>query len=265
MLKLIAQNKYKLMAFIIGLYLLLDVLQHKGQLRVLFPKHFADYPAKSASVKSKSTLINVNKSWKKGIDTREHMNALNPATPGFECDLYFDTAKNNFDIHHDADNSTGFSLEDILKIYQQKKMTASIWLDIKNLNEATAKPALFTLIQFRNKYNLQNKLLVESGRANLLTEFSDSGFYTSYYTPMFNPYLINEEATKQWADSISIVISTAKVNALSGYYFQYSFLHYYFPDYPILTWGDYKPFSLVNWLFRRKIERQNAIYISLYP
>ena len=40
MLKLIAQNKYKLMAFIIGLYLVVDVLQHKGQTRVLFSKDF---------------------------------------------------------------------------------------------------------------------------------------------------------------------------------------------------------------------------------
>ena len=42
MLKWIAQNKYKLMAFIIGLYLLVDVLQHKGQARVLFPKNFTE-------------------------------------------------------------------------------------------------------------------------------------------------------------------------------------------------------------------------------
>ena len=42
MLKLIAQNKYKLMAFIIVLYLLVDVVLHKGQTRVLFPENFTD-------------------------------------------------------------------------------------------------------------------------------------------------------------------------------------------------------------------------------
>jgi hypothetical protein len=265
MLKLIARNKYKLMVFIIGLYLLVDVLQHKGQARVLFPKKFPAYSTGAGLPKSSSTLINTNKHWKKGVNSKALMQDLNEATAGFECDIYFDTVTNIFHVQHDADKSTGTNLDDLLELYGQKKMNAGIWLDIKNLADANAKVILSSLIQLRNKYGLHNKLLTESGRADLLTAFSDSGFYTAYYTPLFNPYQITGQVMKYWADSISTVIKTAKINALSGYYFQYPFLQHYFPEYPVLIWADNAPFRLVNKLFKQEIAGNKSVYIALYP
>lgn len=265
MLKLIAQNKYRLMVFIIGLYLLADVLQHKGQTRVLFPKNFVSFKTEAGLPKSKSSLVSQSKDWKKAVNTKARMNELEVAASGFECDVYFDTIKNIFDVHHDADKSVGQDLTGLLDIYKEKKFTASIWLDFKNLNDANAGSALALLIYLRNTYSLQNKLLVESGRADLLSAFSDSGFYTSYYTPLFNPYQIKDAEVKFWADSISTVIKNARVNALSGYYFQYAFLHHYFPDYPVLIWADKQRFSLINRLFRMKVSGDKSIFIALYP
>jgi hypothetical protein len=265
MLKRIGQNKYKVMAFIVGLYLLVDVLQHKGQARVLFPK---DFPAGEGHIlqpQSKSTIININKNWKKGINTIEKLNELKVETPGFECDVYFDTATKIFDVYHDPGKSKGLGLDNLLQRYQQKKLTASIWLDIKNLDEGSSTTALRSLIELQKKYSLQNKILIESGRAHLLSAFSDSGFFTSYYVPSFNPYKINEAKTALWGDSISAVISKTKVNALSGYYFQSGFLRHYFPQYPVLTWVDNVDFSLVNLLFQQKINSDRSIFIVLKP
>ena len=265
MLKLIAQNKYKLMVFIIGLYLLVDVLQHKGQTRVLFPKDFTEVKHETLQPQSKSILINQDKNWTKGINTKQRMGELKQAIAGFECDVYFDSSTKSFDVRHDVDKSIGYSLNDLLQLYQQKKLQASIWLDIKNLDDSNAVSVLYLLIQLRNKYNLQNKLLVESGRANLLTAFSDSSFFTSYYIPFFNPYKINKAEMNFWADSIASVIRKSKVNALSGYYFQCSFLRYYFPQYPVLTWTDNSSFSLVNFLFQKKMDADKSISIVLKP
>lgn len=265
MLKRIAQNKYKVMAFIIGLYLVVDVLQHKGQTRVLFPKEFPEYQMTDLEPQNKNMLINANKNWKKGINTIEKLDELDAETAGFECDVYFDTAAKIFDVHHDPGKSTGLSLESLLQHYQQKKLTASIWLDIKNLGDANAVSALQSLLQLQKKYSLQNKILVESNRADLLSDFSDSGFFSSYYVPFFNPYKINEAKTAFWADSISSAISKARVDALSGYYFQSSFLSHYFPKYPFLTWIDKSSFSLVNFLFQKKIAADRSIFIVLNP
>ncbi|MEO7307568.1 MAG: hypothetical protein ABIR78_11360 [Ferruginibacter sp.] len=266
MLKLVAQNKYKLMAFIIGLYLLVDVLQHKGQTRLLFRKSFPEVKQQTQFPQSMSILINKDKTWKKAVNTKEQMNELNPDIKGFECDIYFDTASaRSFDVHHDPGKSIGYSLDDLLQLYRQKNLQASIWLDIKNLDDLTAPVILQSLIELRNKYQLHNKILVESSRADLLTAFSDSGFYTSYYTPMFNPYQMDDAALISRADSISAVLKNSRVNALSGYYFQYPFLHHCFANYPLLIWVANDRFSLVNWLFKRKIARSKAVFIALYP
>jgi len=265
MLKWIAQNKYKVMAFIVGLYLLVDVLQHKGQARVLFSKEFPENKITNLGPQNKNILINANKSWKKGINTIEKLNELDTATAGFECDVYFDTTTKIFDVHHDPDKSTGLGLGSLLQQYQQKKLTASIWLDIKNLASANSPSALQLLVQLQKKYNLQNKVLVESDRADLLSAFSDSGFYTSYYLPLFNPYQLNEAEVKTWAHGITYVISKSKVNAISGYYFQSSFINHYFPKYPVLTWVDNPDFSLVNLLFQKKIAADRSIFIVLKP
>lgn len=265
MLKWIAQNKYKLMVFIIGLYLVVDVLQHKGEARVLLDETFIGGTTDSSQPKSNSILINNNKVWKKAINTREKLDALSAETAGFECDVYFDTVNNSFDVHHDPDKSTGFGLNDLLKQYRQRKLTASIWLDIKNLGGANSVLALQSLLKLRKEYQLQNKILVESGRADLLTAFSDSGFFSSYYVPFFNPYKTDVYQTGLRTYNISSAINKAKINALSGYYFQYPFLHYYFPNYPVLTWVDNNSLSLVNFLFQKKLASDRSVFIVLKP
>lgn len=265
MLKLIAQNKYKLMVCIISLYLFTDVWLHKGQARVLFGKTFPAAALQAGSPKSKSAVVIQNKTWTKGVNTHEQLEQLEITARGFECDVYYDTEKKDFDVYHDADKQTGQTLKALLNQYRQKKMTAAIWLDIKNLTAGNATHVLASLLELQKEYGLQNKLLVESGMAGLLTAFSDSGFYTVYYIPMFNPYQVNDTELKSWADSIVSATNAARVNALSGYYFQYPFLQHYFPRYPVLTWAEKKPLSMVNRLFRNKLAGDTSIAIVLYP
>ena len=264
-LKWIFKNKYKLMAFIIGLYLVVDIIQHKGLTRVLLPKQFPAYKTDTSHPQNKNVLINKNKEWVKAVDSKKLLGKLDSMISGIECDVYFDLQKKIFDVHHDPDNSIGLDLDDLLNDYRKRNLQASIWLDLKNLDDSNYNLAVITLTDLRNKYRLTNKLLVESNRADLLIAFSDSGFYTSYYTPMFNPYQINDEETKHWIDSLSVVIAKSKVNALSGYYFQYPFLHHYFPNYPVLIWAANDRFSLVNWLFKRNIAADKDVFIALYP
>ena len=265
LLKWIFKNKYKLMAFIIGLYLLADIIQHKGLTRGLLPKTFLPYKTDTSHPQNKNILINKNKEWIKAVDSKELLNKVDSTASGIECDVYFDLQKKIFDVHHDPDNSIGLNLDELLNEYNKKGLQASIWLDLKNLDDSNYKLAVITLTYLRNKYRLTNKLLVESSRADLLTAFSDNGFYTAYYTPMFNPYQLNDEETKRWVDSLSSVINKSKVNALSGYYFQYPFLYHYFPNYPVLIWSANDRFSLVNWLFKKKIAGSKEVFIVLYP
>ena len=253
------------MVFIIGLYLVIDIVQHKGLTRVLLPKTFPAYKTDTSYPQNKNILVNKNKEWIKAVNTKELLNKIDAAASGIECDVYFNQQKNIFEIHHDPGKSTGFNLNDLLDSYSKQGLQASIWLDLKNLDDSNYNFTLIALTELRSKFHLTNKLLVESNRADLLIAFSDSGFYTSYYTPMFNPYQINDEETKHWVDSLSVVINKSKVNAISGYYFQYPFLHNYFPNYPVLIWSANDRLSLVNWLFKKKIAASKEVFIALYP
>ena len=264
-LKWLVQNKYKLMAFIIVAYVLADILQHKGLVRVLIPKNFPGYMIDTGFPGNKNALINTNKEWVKGVNSKARMEAVNENSAGLECDIYFDPGKNEFDVHHDKDNSSGLNLDDLLQVYQRRGLRASFWLDFKNLNDSNSKQSVTEILRLRNKFGLIDKLLVESYRVDLLKQFSDSGLYTSYYTPMFNPYLCSEDSLKHWTDYLKAVVDHSSVNALSGYYFQYPFLHHCFPNYPILIWSPNDKFSIVNWWYKKRIASNEAVFISLYP
>ncbi len=264
MLNWAARNKYKLMAAIVAVYLLADGWQHKGLTRVLLPKSFAGI-ADTSYPGSRSVLACTNKEWVQAVNTIQRMNDIPATAAGIECDVYYNSRHNSFEVHHDPGNFTGLTLEALLQTHAKQKCKASLWLDFKNLSSANQQPALTELIRLRSKFGLTGKMLVESSEATLLSAFSDSGFFTSCYVPMFNPYLISISEERKLADSLGTVLRHSNVNAVSGYYFQHSFLHHYFPNYPILTWAVRDRFSLINWLFRKKILSDGSVFIILYP
>jgi hypothetical protein len=117
----------------------------------------------------------------------------------------------------------------------------------------------------RKQFSLSSRMIVESSDAASLAPFCDSGFFTAYYIPYFNPYRIDEKELLKNIDSIAVQLSRHRVSALSGYYFQYPILKKFFPGYPVLTWTDNSNISLVSSFFNRYLEHENAIKVVLYP
>lgn len=264
-IKQIFRNKYTVLVFIFMLVLLTDAILHKGLVRVLIKKNFPKVKIDVIEPSQKAILINTNKEWVKAVNTKELMNKVDSNSSGLEFDIYFDSSKKIFDVHHDVNASISLNFDDLLQVYKNRKLTASVWIDFKNLNNFNCLPALNELMRLRNEYNLKNKILVESYRIDLLEHYTDSGFFTSYYTPSFNPYLIDQDSIKSLVNQLSTVISKSKVSALSGYYFQYPFLHKYFPQFPILIWSPNDKWSVINLLYKAKIKDSKEIFISLYP
>lgn len=245
--------------------LLADMFLHKGIIRVLLPKEFPPYEITNQAPPPNIKLINTNKQWIKAIDTKDLMNTVSPDASGIETDIYFDSTRHYFDVHHDEDNSTGLNFDDLLQVYQTRNLTSSIWMDFKNLSAANQLSALAEVTRLRKKYGLQNKIIVESGYPLLLTPYADSGFFTSYYVPYFNPYLISKDSLISYVNVINNTLEHATVQSLSGYYYQASFLHHYFPNYPILIWGSNDRFSLVNSFYKEYVKGKDYIFIALYP
>ena len=245
--------------------LLTDVLLHKGITRVIINKNFTDQ-RKPATFKScHQGLIITDKNWIKAVNTVHLIEQLAANTPGFEMDVYFDTAKNILQVYHDSSGYSNLSIEEILNVYQAKKLTSSIWLDFKNLTTFNEKKSLSYISSLRNRYNLKNKMIIESSDPQLLQSFCDSNFYTSYYTPLFNPYLISENELINTIDLISTNLKKYPTSAMSGYYFQYPFLQKYFPSYPLLIWADNGNYSLVGNIFNNMLGKDEQLKVILRP
>lgn len=255
--------KYKLLALLLVLAILTDAVTHKGMVRVMKPKTFLNTPPSSQNVYPGIMLINKNKNWIKAVNTPKRMKAVGINTSGIEMDIYFDSATKTFLVHHAVAAPVSYPFDDLLKIYQKKGLSASIWMDFKNLSLKNQQDALITLIRLREKYQLENKILVESGFPELLNSFVDQHFYTSYYTPYFNPYFLDRDSLQKIDLEIQNNLLKSKVQALSGFYFQLPFLHERFPNYPILIWTGDDKISLVNLIFRNFINNRKEVFIKL--
>ena len=257
-------NKYTLSLFILLLCLGMDIILHKGMGRVILPKSFTDKISPQKFHRCEQPLMINEKKWVKAVNTLKRIQQLNADAAGFEMDVYFDTAKNYLAVYHDSSEQGYPKIEEILKVYKERKLSCSIWLDFKNLSAQNEKQSLNYMLLLREEHHLQNKLIVESALPQYLQSFCDSGFYTSYYTPFFNPYLLTEKEVIQAIDTIASNLKKYPVAALSGYYFQYPLLKKFFPDYPLLTWSEKSNFSLISSAFNRMLLKDDQVKIVLY-
>ncbi|MEO6229472.1 MAG: hypothetical protein ABJB11_20255 [Ferruginibacter sp.] len=258
-------NKYTLPLLILLLYLGVDIILHKGMTRVLIPKSFNSnlHPQYIQPLDVPLTIS--DKKWQKAVNTVQKMQQLANNAPGLEMDVYFDTTKNLLQVYHDSSETVRPLIEDILAVYKARKLSASIWLDFKNLSLCNEKKSLDYIVFLRRQYGLQNKIIVESGSPQYLKMFCDSGFFTSYYTPFFNPYLISATTLMQAIDTIAYNLKKYPASALSGYYFQYPALKKFFPNYPVLIWAENDNYSFVSGIFNYKLGKDPRVKIVLYP
>lgn len=258
-------NKYTVTVFILLAYFAGDVWLHKGMARILLPASFAGERKQVDFVNCERQLKITGKNWVKAVNTTERIVKLPADVAGFEMDVYFDTSKNCLLLYHDSTEYSTLRIEAVLDVYRARKMTASLWLDFKNLSAANERQSLQYMIQLRQQYALRDKMIIESSHPECLRYFCDSSFFTSYYVPFFNPYQLDEPAQSATVDTIASNLKRYPVSALSGYYFQYPFLKKYFPSLPILTWADNSKFSIAGYCFDKKLRDDGQLKVVLHP
>ena len=258
-------NKYIVSVLILLCLFLADIILHKGMSRVIIPSSFSDKIKPINLPPCIQTLRQKDKHWVKAIDNIELMQKLPANTAGIECDVYFDMQKDHFEVYHDSTAPSTLNLDSLLSVYSSKKLSANVWLDFKNLTGENSTQSLNEITRLKNKYRLFNQIIVESHNLQYLKVFCDSGYFTSYYVPSFNPYRATENEIIQFTDLVRNNLTRYPASALSGYYFQYPILKKFFPNYPILTWADNTSISIVSYLFKRQLENDESIKVILYP
>lgn len=258
-------GKYTWLAIILLLAVVADVFTHKGITRALLPATFTSNRKSIAITGCQQSLTIAGKKWVKAVNTVERIKAINRNVPGIEMDVYFDTSQNQLLVYHDSAVYSSTNIEQLLKIYREQKLTASLWLDFKNLSADNQQSSLQYISLLQNEYQLRNKILIESSQPALLQAFCQNGFFTSYYVPFFNPYLTNENEIVKCIDTITANLQQYPTSALSGYYFQYPLLRKFFPAMPVLLWADKPGFSIVANIFSQKLSGDDSVKIILYP
>lgn len=142
---------------------------------------------------------------------------------GFECDVVM-RDDSLFDITHDLPVTFGVKLEPYFQ--RLSKSDQHLWLDIKNLNQKNKSIILNRLNQLTNTYQIDlSRLIIESNDWSSLADFTQKGYYTSYYLPTGKIGLMTEEEKGLYIDSLNYIIHTASVKAFSFYGRYYDFMN----------------------------------------
>ncbi len=182
----------------------------------------------------------------------------------FELDAHFVLGNPGyFAVGHD-EGRLGRSLEKLLGSVSIAE-TQRIWLDLKNLGVENYSEVLARLNSLDNKFNLRDKLILESGIAsNFLEQFGNEGWYTAYYlTPNRVSDLLLANNTKELHKlALNIVqqSTTQNVSAISFNSKLYSFVKEYVE--PVIAekidyhtwWGP----KLYRYSFRERLHKLDA-------
>ena len=230
--------------------------------KTLFPISMPDVATTAVTNHAKNSDFS-EKIWLHRVNSIERARIMAEKYKGFEIDFIWEADSSHFYVAHDPEP------EIYLPLYQMFDSIKDIhshylWLDLKNLEEENAEETLDNLIQLTDKHRLSRKrIIVESMNAFLLTDFTEAGFNTSFYLPIwdFNPYVVSKEEMMDYAKNIDAMLQKSNVNYISSDYLSYRFIKKYFPDSQMLLWhlkdNRYTPF------LRKLLTRDNQVKVVL--
>lgn len=162
---------------------------------------------------------------------------------GLEIDITYIDSINTFMVQH----SGGMHEPNQVTLKQwfsglDNADNLGFWLDFKNLNDNNQAAALKELKRIcskreNKKFKIKRKnVIIESWSAKNLSAFQKARFKTSYYIPSFKPNEISAKDMQKYTNEIRDNINSYNINTISGYYYQYQFMHDSFPDRNLLIW-----------------------------
>lgn len=173
---------------------------------------------------NKNTLFDKSsKLWAHGCNSIDKiLKAHKLGFDNIEIDIVYSQKFNKYVISHDVIDfkiNKILTLEEVFKHILHKGL---FWLDLKNKNifyGGKNKKAIARMNYILKKYNLKNKVIIESSNHNNLKPFTKEGIFTSYW---ISPYIKNR-GLRLWYLS-----NKYKLYYLLGYYSSMSMDKKYF-------------------------------------
>lgn len=196
-----------------------------------------------------------SKVWAHRVNTIDRFLFLAKDLQGFEMDIFFNERGNFLDVRHPPANTINLSFEKYLELKESNDKM--FWLDVKNLSNGNADSILNCLNGLDKKYQLRERIIIESNNIYPLSKISKAGYFTSYYydTESYSDFLLsgNESSRKEAFD---------KIDAVSQDVLIYDTLVQKFPSKPRLTWALSFKNYLSDSLFTQ-LDQDNDLLIYL--
>ena len=174
--------------------------------------------------------------WLHQVNSVERIRYADSRYTGIEIDVVFDEKNYYFDVRHYPTPSSGLTLDKLIEAITTPK-NHFYWIDFKNLTDDNKMASARELLRIASKYNILANIIVESGNPGCLKQFSQLGFYTSYYLPNINPYKISTRDLDAHIKMIASNLAMSPLNAISADEIQYELIKKYFDGYDILLWN----------------------------
>ena len=207
-----------------------------------------------------------DKVWAHRVNDLKKLESSQEKFIGFELDLVYQEKGDWLDIFHYPSPSKGLSFTSYAKHITNK--SAGLWLDLKNLNQKNYK-AFFKLIDstVASAELKRDNIIVESSYPELLVNFQQEGYRTSYYLPA-KMYLKTEKEILFDIEVIKENIKNKPQLELSAYFEDYSIISKNFPLRKKNFWvlnSTYSHKILNNYKNLRKMLKDSTVKTVLTP
>lgn len=218
-------------------------------------------PFPIVEIQSDTSEIFSSKLWLHRVNSFARLLEATKEYKGMEIDIHYDATNNNFYIAHDPYPENYIYLDEFLSSIGNIE-DYYIWLDFKNLKEENHEYGLNCLTTICKELQIDlGNIIVESKNAHYLSEYTLSGFNTSYYLPIFDPYEVSDEKIRKYALEIDSMLMKSNVTFVSADYKLYHFIKEYFPETSMLLWQTHS--NLLAPYLRKKILNDPNVKVLL--
>ena len=209
-----------------------------------------------------------SKVWKHRVNTTEELQQIENVFDGVEVDIIYSSAKNDIYVAHGyEDTINNLFLDEWLSVLE-KPDKMHYWVDFKNLTSQNASKALEKLSSIVDKYDIRDKVFIESWNSNALRKAKNQDFHVMLWVDA-----ISNHNHPTLEDTISIInkirsnIESLEPDAISCVYTMFPILCDTFPEQNIHFWDTPKAFTPKNVEFTKEICRNESVKVVLvdYP
>lgn len=144
----------------------------------------------------------------------------------------------------------------------------SFWVDFKNLSGSNAKQAMIIMDKLANKYQIKDKLFIESTDDKALKTVKKKGYFTMLWVEnLYWRRNHTKDDTIKVMNKIRSQIEKLQPDAISCEYRMFPILCDTFPEQNIHFWDTPKKYTPENVEFTRKLCENQSVKVVLvdYP